>query len=125
MIEKRELQIKRDETKRKMAQVLEAVSLGKGGLDRPLEVNKPGTAEVNHHQDLRRDKVNPSRVVSSIGITVLIQSTSVQSEIDSALSRGRLLSQGDSQIPACNCSGGKSLKIRGNHEGRWMSFKNK
>ncbi|KFP08865.1 Coiled-coil domain-containing protein KIAA1407, partial [Egretta garzetta] len=64
VIEKRELQIKRDETKRKMAQVLEAVSLGKGGLDRPLEVNKPGTAEVNHHQDLRRDKVNPSRVVS-------------------------------------------------------------
>ncbi|NXJ61531.1 CC191 protein, partial [Rostratula benghalensis] len=41
--EKRELQIKREETKRKMAQLLEAVSQGKGGLHRPLEVNKPGT----------------------------------------------------------------------------------
>ncbi|NXT90768.1 CC191 protein, partial [Anhinga rufa] len=59
--EKRELQIKREETKRKMAQLLEAVSLGKGGLDRPLEVNKPGTAEVNHHQDLQQEKVNPSQ----------------------------------------------------------------
>ncbi|XP_075023066.1 coiled-coil domain-containing protein 191 isoform X2 [Calonectris borealis] len=54
--EKRELQIKREETKKKMAQLLEAVSLGKGGLDRPLEVNKPGTTEVNHHQDLQKDK---------------------------------------------------------------------
>ncbi|KFZ50346.1 Coiled-coil domain-containing protein KIAA1407, partial [Podiceps cristatus] len=61
--ENRELQIKREETKRKMAQLLEAVSLGKGGLDRPLEVNKPGTAEVNHRQDLQQDKVNPSHVV--------------------------------------------------------------
>ncbi|KFP47415.1 Coiled-coil domain-containing protein KIAA1407, partial [Cathartes aura] len=61
--EKRELQIKREETKRKMAQLLEAVSLGKSGLDRPLQVNKPGTAEVNHHQDLQQDKVNPSPVV--------------------------------------------------------------
>ncbi|NXS98772.1 CC191 protein, partial [Jacana jacana] len=60
--EKRELQIKREETKRKMAQLLEAVSQGKGGLHRPLEVNKPGTAEVNHHQDLQQDKVNPSHV---------------------------------------------------------------
>uniref|UniRef100_A0A8C0BIE5 Coiled-coil domain containing 191 n=1 Tax=Buteo japonicus TaxID=224669 RepID=A0A8C0BIE5_9AVES len=61
--EKRELQIKREETKRKMAQLLEAVSLGKSGLDRPLEVNKPGTAPVNHHQDLQQDQVNPSLVV--------------------------------------------------------------
>ncbi|NXQ97335.1 CC191 protein, partial [Sagittarius serpentarius] len=61
--EKRELQTKREETKRKMAQLLEAVSLGTSGLDRPLEVNKPGTAEVNHHQDLQQDKVNPSHVV--------------------------------------------------------------
>ncbi|CAM9657894.1 unnamed protein product [Bubo scandiacus] len=53
--EKRELQIKREETKRKMAQLLEAVSLGKGAPDRPLEVNKPGT-EVNHHQDLQQNK---------------------------------------------------------------------
>ncbi|NXH79082.1 CC191 protein, partial [Hydrobates tethys] len=60
--EKRELQIKREEMKRKMAQLLEAVSLGKGGLDRPLEVNTPGTAEVNHHQGLQKDKVNPSHV---------------------------------------------------------------
>ncbi|NWR85991.1 CC191 protein, partial [Furnarius figulus] len=63
-MEKRELQIKREETKRKMAQLLEAVSQGKGGLDRPLEVNMPGTAEVNHHQVLQQDKVNPSCVVS-------------------------------------------------------------
>ncbi|KAM6319741.1 coiled-coil domain-containing protein 191 [Podargus strigoides] len=49
--EKRELQMKR-----KMAQLLEAVSLGRSGLDRPLEVNKPGTAEVNHRQELQQDK---------------------------------------------------------------------
>ncbi|XP_009878217.1 PREDICTED: coiled-coil domain-containing protein KIAA1407 homolog [Charadrius vociferus] len=54
--EKRELQIKREETKRKMAQLLEAVSLGKGGLDRPMEVNEPGTVKINHHQDLQQDK---------------------------------------------------------------------
>ncbi|XP_066197067.1 coiled-coil domain-containing protein 191 isoform X1 [Sylvia atricapilla] len=54
-MEKRELQIKREQTKRKMEQLLEAVSLGKGG-DRPLEANKPGTTEVNHHQDLQQDK---------------------------------------------------------------------
>ncbi|NXC58955.1 CC191 protein, partial [Aleadryas rufinucha] len=57
--EKRELQIKRVQTKRKMEQLLEAMSLGKGG-DRPLEVNKPGTAEVNN-QDLQ-NKVNLSHV---------------------------------------------------------------
>ncbi|XP_050188387.1 coiled-coil domain-containing protein 191 [Myiozetetes cayanensis] len=54
--EKRELQIKREETKRKMAQLLEAVSQGKGGLHKPLEVNQPGTAVVIHHQDLQQDK---------------------------------------------------------------------
>lgn len=71
-----------------MAQLLEAVSLGKGGLDRPLEVNKPGTVEVNHHQDLQQDKVNPSHVVLAIGISVLLQNTSfVQSKIKSALSQ--------------------------------------
>ncbi|KFV50809.1 Coiled-coil domain-containing protein KIAA1407, partial [Tyto alba] len=59
----RELQVKREEMKRKMAQLLEAVSLGRGGLHGPLEVNKPGTAEVNHQQDLQQDKVNPSHVV--------------------------------------------------------------
>ncbi|KFP24398.1 Coiled-coil domain-containing protein KIAA1407, partial [Colius striatus] len=58
--EKRELQLKREETKRKMALLLEAVSLGKGGPDRPLEGNKPGSEEVNH-QDLPQDKVNPSQ----------------------------------------------------------------
>ncbi|XP_027734627.1 coiled-coil domain-containing protein 191 isoform X2 [Empidonax traillii] len=54
--EKRELQIKREETKRKMAQLLEAVSQGKGGLHKPLEVNQPGTAVVIHHQGLQQDK---------------------------------------------------------------------
>ncbi|XP_010142193.1 PREDICTED: coiled-coil domain-containing protein KIAA1407 homolog [Buceros rhinoceros silvestris] len=54
--EKRELQIRREEMQRKMAQLLEAVSLGKGGLDRPLEINQSGTAEENHHQDLQQDK---------------------------------------------------------------------
>ncbi|XP_039573814.1 coiled-coil domain-containing protein 191 isoform X2 [Passer montanus] len=54
-MEKRELQMKREQTKRKMQQLLEAVLLGTG-RDRPLEVNKPGTAEVNHHQDLQQDK---------------------------------------------------------------------
>ncbi|NWU25212.1 CC191 protein, partial [Dyaphorophyia castanea] len=73
-MEKRELQIKRVQTKRKMDQLLEAVSLGKGG-DRPLEVNKPGTAEVNNHQDLQQDKVNPSHVVLPTGIAVLLEST--------------------------------------------------
>ncbi|KAF4801754.1 Coiled-coil domain-containing protein 191 [Turdus rufiventris] len=53
--EKRDLQIKREQTKRKMEQLLEAVSLGKGG-DRPLEVNRPGTEEVYHHQDLQQVK---------------------------------------------------------------------
>ncbi|XP_063004394.1 coiled-coil domain-containing protein 191 isoform X1 [Melospiza melodia melodia] len=53
--EKRELQRKREQTKRKMQQLLEAISQGTGE-DRPLEVNKPGTAEVNHHQDLQQDK---------------------------------------------------------------------
>jgi len=70
--EKRELQNKREETKRKMAELLEAVSLGKGGLDRPLEVNKRGTAEVNHHQDLQQDKVNPSHGLLSIDVSVLL-----------------------------------------------------
>ncbi|NWT19342.1 CC191 protein, partial [Vireo altiloquus] len=60
-MEKRELQIKRVQTKRKMEQLLEAMSLGKGG-DRPLEVNKPGTAEVNNHPDLQQDKVDLSHV---------------------------------------------------------------
>ncbi|NXT77693.1 CC191 protein, partial [Zapornia atra] len=60
---KRELQVKREETKRKMAQLLERMSLGKGALDRPLEDNKPGTAQVNHHQDLQQNEVNPSCVV--------------------------------------------------------------
>lgn len=85
--EKRELHIKRVQTKRKMEQLLEAVSLGKGG-DRPLEVNKPGTAEVNNHQDLQQDKVNPSHVVLPIGIAVLLESTYfMQSEIKSTLSQ--------------------------------------
>lgn len=66
--EKRELQVRREEMKRKMAQLLEAVSLGKGGLDRPLEINESGTAEENHHRDLQQDEVNPSHAVLSIGI---------------------------------------------------------
>ncbi|XP_010151017.1 PREDICTED: coiled-coil domain-containing protein KIAA1407 homolog [Eurypyga helias] len=61
--EKRELQSKREETKRKMAQLLEAVSLGKGGLDRPLEVNRPGTAELNQHQDLHQDKPTETHLI--------------------------------------------------------------
>ncbi|XP_014812614.1 PREDICTED: coiled-coil domain-containing protein KIAA1407-like [Calidris pugnax] len=67
--EKRERQIEREETKRKMAQLLEAVSQGKGSLHGPLEVNKPGTAEVNHHQELQKDKVNHSHVVLSQNFT--------------------------------------------------------
>uniref|UniRef100_A0A8C3PMI8 Coiled-coil domain containing 191 n=1 Tax=Calidris pygmaea TaxID=425635 RepID=A0A8C3PMI8_9CHAR len=61
--EKRERQIKREETKRKMAQLLEAVSQGKGSLHGPLEVNKPGTAEVNHHQELQKDKPTENRLI--------------------------------------------------------------
>ncbi|NWS06981.1 CC191 protein, partial [Motacilla alba] len=72
--EKRELQMKTEQTKRKMQQLLEAVSRGTGG-DRPLEVNKPGTAEVNHHQDLQQDKVNPSHIVLPIGTAVPLEST--------------------------------------------------
>ncbi|XP_063999344.1 coiled-coil domain-containing protein 191 [Pogoniulus pusillus] len=53
--EKDELQSKREKTNRNVDQLLEAVSLGRGGLDRPPEVNTPGTAEVNH-QDLQQDK---------------------------------------------------------------------
>uniref|UniRef100_A0A8B9DJR3 Coiled-coil domain containing 191 n=1 Tax=Anser cygnoides TaxID=8845 RepID=A0A8B9DJR3_ANSCY len=58
--EKRELQLKREETKRKMAQLLEAVSLGKGGLDGPQEASKPRTAKVNQHQVLQQDEVKLS-----------------------------------------------------------------
>lgn len=75
--------MKREQTKRKMQQLLEAISLGTGG-DRPLEVNKPGTAEVNH----RQDKVNLSHVLLPIGIAVLLKSTYfMQSEIKSTLSQ--------------------------------------
>lgn len=86
--EKRKLQIQREETKRKMAQLLEAMSLGKGGLDRPLEVKKPGTAEVKHRQGLQQNKVNPSHIVMSTGISILLQSTlCVQSQIKRTLSQ--------------------------------------
>nr|XP_025949759.1 coiled-coil domain-containing protein 191 isoform X1 [Dromaius novaehollandiae] len=54
--EKRELQIKRGETKRKMAQLLEAVSLGKGGQDGPPEVSKTRTAKMSQNQHLQQDK---------------------------------------------------------------------
>ncbi|XP_021254274.1 coiled-coil domain-containing protein 191 isoform X1 [Numida meleagris] len=54
--EERELQLKRQETKRKMAQLLEAVSLGKSGLNRTLEVSKPETAKVNQQQVLQQDE---------------------------------------------------------------------
>ncbi|XP_041887726.1 coiled-coil domain-containing protein 191 isoform X1 [Corvus kubaryi] len=60
--EQRELQIKRVQTRRKMEQLLEAVSRGKGG-DRPLEVNKPGTAEGNNHQDLQQDKPTETHLI--------------------------------------------------------------
>uniref|UniRef100_A0A8C5X252 Coiled-coil domain containing 191 n=1 Tax=Malurus cyaneus samueli TaxID=2593467 RepID=A0A8C5X252_9PASS len=87
--EKRELQIRREQTKKKMEQLLEAVLLGKGG-DRPLEVNKPGTAKVNHHQDLQQDKVNPCHVVSPVGISVLLENTYfMQSEIKSTLCQSK------------------------------------
>eukprot|EP00075_Anas_platyrhynchos_P002079 XP_005020431.3 coiled-coil domain-containing protein 191 isoform X1 [Anas platyrhynchos] len=55
--EKRELQLKREETKRKMAQLLEAVSLGKGGLDGPQD------AEVNQHQVLQHNKPTETRLI--------------------------------------------------------------
>ncbi|NWR30446.1 CC191 protein, partial [Tachuris rubrigastra] len=54
--EKRELQMKRKETKRKMSQLLEAVSQGKGDLHRPLEVNQPGTAESEIKSTLSQSK---------------------------------------------------------------------
>ncbi|XP_042723567.1 coiled-coil domain-containing protein 191 [Lagopus leucura] len=54
--EKRELQLKREEMKRKMAQLLETVSLGKSGLNRTLEVSKSETAKVNQHQVLQQDE---------------------------------------------------------------------
>ncbi|XP_025938340.1 coiled-coil domain-containing protein 191 isoform X3 [Apteryx rowi] len=54
--EKQKLQIKRGETKRKMAQLLKAVSLGKGGQDGPLEVSKTGTAKMSQNQPLQQDK---------------------------------------------------------------------
>ncbi|NWS43414.1 CC191 protein, partial [Probosciger aterrimus] len=58
---KRELQIKREETKKKMSQLLEAVSLEKNGLERPLEANQSGTAEVSHHQDMQKHKKKPDQ----------------------------------------------------------------
>ncbi|NXA40720.1 CC191 protein, partial [Eudromia elegans] len=56
--EKRELQIRRGEIKRKMEQLLQTVSLGKGGQDRPLEVSKTRTAKMCQNQPLQHDKVN-------------------------------------------------------------------
>ncbi|XP_010019109.1 PREDICTED: coiled-coil domain-containing protein KIAA1407 homolog [Nestor notabilis] len=53
---KRELQIKREETKKKMSQLLEAVSLEKGDLERPLEANQPGTAGGSHRQYMKKEK---------------------------------------------------------------------
>ncbi|XP_008945082.1 PREDICTED: LOW QUALITY PROTEIN: coiled-coil domain-containing protein KIAA1407 homolog, partial [Merops nubicus] len=55
--EKRELQLRREEMRRKMAQLLEAVSLGK--------VNKPGTAELNQHQDLQQGKPTETCLVQN------------------------------------------------------------
>lgn len=55
--EKRELQLKREEMKRKMAQLLETVSLGKSSLNRTLEVSKSETAKANQHQVLQQDEV--------------------------------------------------------------------
>ncbi|XP_010217357.1 PREDICTED: coiled-coil domain-containing protein KIAA1407 homolog [Tinamus guttatus] len=51
--EKRELQIRRGETKRKMEQLLEAVSLGKSAQDKPPEVSKAGTAKMCQNQPLQ------------------------------------------------------------------------
>ncbi|NXF91021.1 CC191 protein, partial [Eubucco bourcierii] len=62
--EEQELQSKREETMRKVDQLLEAVSPGKGGPDRPPEVNMPETAEV-HYQDLQQNKVTSPHVVFS------------------------------------------------------------
>ncbi|NXD07179.1 CC191 protein, partial [Nothocercus nigrocapillus] len=60
--EKRELQIRRGETKRKMEQLLQAVSLGKGGQDRPPEVAcRAGTAKMCQNQPLQRDKADCAR----------------------------------------------------------------
>ncbi|NXK30463.1 CC191 protein, partial [Piprites chloris] len=57
-MEKRELQMKREETKRKMAQLLEVVSQGKGGLHGPLEVNQPRTAESEIKSTLSQSKAS-------------------------------------------------------------------
>ncbi|XP_065598145.1 coiled-coil domain-containing protein 191 [Cyrtonyx montezumae] len=61
--EKRELQLKREETKRKMAQLLEAVSLGKGDLNRALEFSKPETAKVNQRQVLLQDELTKTCLI--------------------------------------------------------------
>ncbi|POI27035.1 hypothetical protein CIB84_009215 [Bambusicola thoracicus] len=60
--DKRELQLKREETKKKMAELLEAVSLEKSGLNRTLEVSKSETAKVNQHQVLQQDEYLPTAV---------------------------------------------------------------
>ncbi|NWU88892.1 CC191 protein, partial [Upupa epops] len=60
--EKEELQMRREARMRKMALLLETPSPRTGSLDRSLQVNKPGTAEVNSHQDLQQDKVNSSHM---------------------------------------------------------------
>ncbi|OXB83355.1 UNVERIFIED_CONTAM: hypothetical protein H355_001792 [Colinus virginianus] len=61
--EKRELQLQREETKRKMAQLLKAVSLGKGGFNRALEFSKPETAQVNQRQVLQQDELTKTRLI--------------------------------------------------------------
>uniref|UniRef100_A0A8C2U3A8 Coiled-coil domain containing 191 n=1 Tax=Coturnix japonica TaxID=93934 RepID=A0A8C2U3A8_COTJA len=75
-------QLKREETKRKMAKLLEAVSLGKNGLNRTLEVSKSETAKVNQHQVLQQDEVKSCNFIYWYSSTF---STPVQSEIKSTL----------------------------------------
>uniref|UniRef100_A0A8V0XLP6 Coiled-coil domain containing 191 n=1 Tax=Gallus gallus TaxID=9031 RepID=A0A8V0XLP6_CHICK len=63
--DKRELQLKREETKRKMAKLLAAVSgeMGKSGLNRTLEVSKSETAKVNQHQVLQQDELTKTCLI--------------------------------------------------------------
>uniref|UniRef100_A0A8C6YTW4 Coiled-coil domain containing 191 n=1 Tax=Nothoprocta perdicaria TaxID=30464 RepID=A0A8C6YTW4_NOTPE len=75
--EKRELQIRRGETKRKMEQLLEALSLGKGGQDRPPEVNKAGTAKMCQNQPLQHDKVNLFPGITPKHVTLSAQDVAV------------------------------------------------
>lgn len=55
--EKRELQLKHEETRKKMTQLLEAASLGKLGTDRSWDVSRNRVRKMTQDQLVRQEEV--------------------------------------------------------------------